>query len=59
MSNTYKRLKKICNSGSSINISSQSWKELERLWTLLENLVKNLNLQTIIFEIVIITINIL
>lgn len=45
MSNVYNRLKKICNSGSTISISGQSWKELERLWILLENLVKALNLK--------------
>lgn len=43
MSVIYNRLKKICNSGSSIGISAQSWKELEKLWTLLENQVHNLN----------------
>lgn len=42
MSNLYNRLKKIYNSGSSINISAQSWKELDKLWTLLENLVNDL-----------------
>lgn len=44
MSIVYNRLKKICDSGSSIGISAQSWKELERLWTLLENLVNIFNL---------------
>lgn len=42
MSNLYNRLKKIYNSGSSISISAQSWKELDRLWTLLEHLVNYL-----------------
>jgi len=41
MNNVYNRLKKVCNSGSSIGISVQSWKELEKLWMLLENLVTN------------------
>lgn len=49
MSHLYNRLKKICNSGSSIGISAQSWKELEKLWALLENLVKYLNLETLVF----------
>lgn len=39
MNSLYNKLKKIHNSGSSISISTQSWKELERLWTLLETLV--------------------
>lgn len=43
MSSIFNRLKKICNSGSSISISGQSWKELEGLWVLLDNLVKSLN----------------
>jgi len=47
MSHLYNRLKKICNSGSSIGISVQSWKELEKLWTLLDNLVKEI--QALIF----------
>lgn len=52
MSQLHNRLKIICNSGSSICISVQSWKDLERLWTLLENLVKNLDLQiTILFNV--------
>lgn len=42
MSKLYNKLKTICDSGTSISISLQSWKELERLWTLLENLVKNI-----------------
>lgn len=42
MSNLYNKLKKIYNSGSSVNISAQSWKELDRLWTLLEHLVNDL-----------------
>jgi len=48
MSHLYNRLKKICNSGSSISISVQSWKELEKLWTLLDNLVKEI--QALIFN---------
>jgi len=48
MSHLYNRLKKICNSGSSISISAQSWKELEKLWTLLDNLVKKI--QALIFN---------
>lgn len=49
MSHLYNRLKKICNSGSSISISIQSWKELEKLWTLLENLVKEI--QSIYYDV--------
>lgn len=47
MGQLYNRLKMICNSGSSICISVQSWKDLERLWMLLDNLVKDLYITNI------------
>lgn len=52
MSAVYNRLKKVCGSGSSIGISSQSWKELERLWALLENLVTDYDLKILLIDLV-------